>query len=356
MMVKRSVTLCENSMNLPKLHGKNVVVIGAGMAGLICAQKLQHQGINVTVLEKSAGVGGRMATRRLQGNWADHGAQYLSAHGEAFERFIHKLQNLGIVTEWTNNIHQLTPEGLQPPDPAMIYPRYTCPQGMTAIAKYLAQDLEQVLLDTRIIAVEVQGQQWLLTTETQNQFVADAIVSTLPAPQFLALFQDLPAPEFVKAIQSVKFNPNITIMAGYAVSPELLPSWQAVRCMDDSILSWVSFDSTKHPHQAAQPVFVLQSTAEFARQSLEEGDLQKVGTPMLQRAGEFLDPWLRDPEWWQVHRWRYALVDEILGVDCLVTTVPLPLVCAGDWCAGKNVEGAYTSGLAAATSMSDLLS
>ncbi len=331
---------------------KKVVVIGAGMAGLTCAKQLHHQGIDVTVVEKSGGVGGRLATRRLQGTWADHGVQYLSVNGEAFERFVHKLKNQGIVTEWTRAIHQLTPAGLQAPDPEMIYPRYSCPQGMTAIAKYLATDLN-VLLKTRIVAVEVQGQQWLLTTENQEQIWADSVVATLPAPQFLALFQDLLAPEFLKAVKSVKFNPNITIMAGYANNPEALPTWQAVRWVDDSLLSWISFDSTKHPDQVAQPVFVFQSTAQFARQTLEETDLQKVGKPMLQRAGEFLGEWLSNPEWWQVHRWRYALVEEVLGVDCLTTNVPLPLICAGDWCAGKNIEGAYTSGLAAAEAIVD---
>lgn len=43
----------------------DVAVIGAGMAGLICAQQLQRAGYSVVMLEKSRGVGGRMATRRV---------------------------------------------------------------------------------------------------------------------------------------------------------------------------------------------------------------------------------------------------------------------------------------------------
>ncbi|MFN6068758.1 MAG: FAD-dependent oxidoreductase, partial [Pseudanabaena sp.] len=53
---------------------KDVIVIGAGMSGLICAQQLKQAGLDVTIVEKSAGLGGRMATRRLQGTWVDHGA------------------------------------------------------------------------------------------------------------------------------------------------------------------------------------------------------------------------------------------------------------------------------------------
>jgi predicted NAD/FAD-dependent oxidoreductase len=42
--------------DLPK-----VAVIGAGISGLVCARLLVEQGMEVTVIEKSRGVGGRMA-------------------------------------------------------------------------------------------------------------------------------------------------------------------------------------------------------------------------------------------------------------------------------------------------------
>ncbi|MFN9939342.1 MAG: FAD-dependent oxidoreductase, partial [bacterium] len=42
----------------------DVVVVGAGVAGLACAGALRESGASVVVLEKSRGVGGRCATRR----------------------------------------------------------------------------------------------------------------------------------------------------------------------------------------------------------------------------------------------------------------------------------------------------
>jgi renalase len=335
----------------------DVVVIGAGMAGLTCAKELSQTGLNVKVIEKSAGVGGRLATRRLQGTWADHGAQYVSVHGEEFGRFIANLQQQGIVREWTRSITQLSPEGEQSSDSSRMYPRYTCPLGMTAIAKYLATDRE-ILLSTRVVEVNIQAQAWQLTLDSGEEILTSAIVSTIPAPQFLALFQSVLSDrsDLIKAVQSVKFHPNITIMAGYAISQIVPQEWRAFRCVDDFILSWISFDSTKHPEQITQPVFVFQSTSQFARQSLEETDLEKVGKPILQKAGEYLGAWLSNPEWWQLQRWRYALVEEALGLDCLTTKFPLPLVCAGDWCAGKNLEGAYSSGIAASAAVRDLIS
>jgi predicted NAD/FAD-dependent oxidoreductase len=55
------------------------VVVGAGISGCVCAYELSKAGHEVVVVEKGRGVGGRMATRRMQGARIDHGAQFLTA-------------------------------------------------------------------------------------------------------------------------------------------------------------------------------------------------------------------------------------------------------------------------------------
>jgi predicted NAD/FAD-dependent oxidoreductase len=337
---------------------KDVIVIGAGMAGLTCAQQLKQAGLDVTIVEKSAGVGGRMATRRLQGTWVDHGAQLLSAKSDGFISFVRKLQEKGIVKEWTRDVYQLSAAGLFPPDADKRHTRYCCPLGMTAIAKYLANEIP-IINNTRIVSVSHNEHRWQLMTDRQEILETKAIVSTMPAPQFLPIFEEVlaPAPSFLQAVQSVKFAPSVTIMAGYNANNSVPEEWQAIRCVNDPILSWISYNSSKHSDrdiQPIQPVFVLQSSADFAKQSMEEPDLEIAGKPLLNQAGRLLAKWLANPEWWQVHRWRYALAEESLGVSCLSTSIPLALVCAGDWCAGKNIEAAYHSGLAAAESAIEL--
>lgn len=57
----------------------DVLVIGAGLAGLSAAQRLKSRGASVTVLEARPRIGGRVLTERLQtGHVIDHGAQFLS--------------------------------------------------------------------------------------------------------------------------------------------------------------------------------------------------------------------------------------------------------------------------------------
>jgi phytoene dehydrogenase-like protein len=60
------------------MNGKpDVIVIGAGLAGLCCALRLQQGGLSVSVLEASDGVGGRVRTDRVEGFLLDRGFQVL---------------------------------------------------------------------------------------------------------------------------------------------------------------------------------------------------------------------------------------------------------------------------------------
>ena len=45
----------------------DVVIVGAGLAGLSCAAYLHRAGLSVSVLEASDGVGGRVRSDRVDG-------------------------------------------------------------------------------------------------------------------------------------------------------------------------------------------------------------------------------------------------------------------------------------------------
>ena len=65
-----------------------VIVVGAGMAGLACAIELHQRGVGVTVLEASDGVGGRVRTDVVDGFRLDRGFQILlTAYPEARRQF-----------------------------------------------------------------------------------------------------------------------------------------------------------------------------------------------------------------------------------------------------------------------------
>lgn len=64
----------------------DVLVVGAGVAGLVCARRLQGAGLAVAVLEAGDRIGGRVATDNLDGFTCDRGFQVLNTAYPALRR------------------------------------------------------------------------------------------------------------------------------------------------------------------------------------------------------------------------------------------------------------------------------
>ncbi|PSB31845.1 NAD(P)/FAD-dependent oxidoreductase [Stenomitos frigidus] len=345
----------------------DIAVVGAGIAGLTCAQQLQQAGYRVVILEKSRGVGGRLATRRLHETLADHGTCYLTPKGEAFRGLLEQLVTAGGVQSWTDTVHELSLAGtLSESSATDRYPRYVAPHGMTAIAKWLATALD-IRLNHLVQSLALVNDHWQLTiqrtepdrTKTTETLTVGAIVLTIPAPQATVLLQTLSAavlPEaFLEQVQGVAFLPCLSVIAGYESERQQdwlsqYPDVRSLSFVKDGNLAWLGLDSSKRslPSQSGlpQPVFVVQSTAAFAEQYLDAIDLQPAGYQLLKQASERLVPWLAKPDWLQVHRWRYAVPMLPRTELYLAAKTRAPLFCAGDWCGGMKAEQAFLSGLA----------
>ncbi|NMG07819.1 FAD-dependent oxidoreductase [Brasilonema sp. UFV-L1] len=86
----------QDTLSLPQLlnQQKSVVVVGGGLAGLACAYELSQRGFAVTLLEKSAQLGGKIASWEIQVK----GETFRMEHG--FHGFFPQYYNLNhLVTE-----------------------------------------------------------------------------------------------------------------------------------------------------------------------------------------------------------------------------------------------------------------
>ncbi len=85
----------------------DVAIIGAGLTGLTCAQQLAAAGQKVCVLDKSRGLGGRMATRRIGHLRVDHGLRYWQPATEGLQSLTAELLSAGILKQWPVSAYEI---------------------------------------------------------------------------------------------------------------------------------------------------------------------------------------------------------------------------------------------------------
>jgi hypothetical protein len=189
----------------------------------------------------------------------------------------------------------------------------------------------------------------------------------IPAPQVLDLLEGIVSTSaaIYAPLHSAKYHPCLVVLAGYEAQVPV-PTWKGIKCSGDPMLAWVGLESSKREPADQQPVVVVHATAEFSANYLEAdaATLQQAGTKLLKQAARRLESWLQRPAWMQIHLWPYAQPTETVGLTSIATRIVpaegegsagLPLVCAGDWCAGAKVEGAWLSGNDAAERLLSLL-
>jgi hypothetical protein len=313
----------------------DVLVIGAGMAGLTAAAKLQRAGRRVIVLDKSRGVGGRVASRRIDGATFDHGAQFITARDPRFAAVLEQGRQDGTVEEWCRGFA----------GDADGHARWRGKPAMSAVAKHLALGLD-LHLEMPVVALRQAGDRWRVETTTGRTFTAGAVVLTPPVPQSLAMLDAsgiVLAPKMRSRLAAIEYERCLAVMA-VLDGPSRIPPPGGVAPAAGPI-AWIADNQLKGISVAV--AVTIHATHAFSLEQWDR-DRQESGRALLDAAASWLGAGIQT---FQVHGWRYSKpmrVDEEPSV--LVSQLP-PLVLAGDAFAGPRVEGAALSGWAAAAAI-----
>ncbi len=301
------------------------LIVGAGMAGLSCAERLSQAGHQVTLLDKGRGAGGRMATRRLSTDLGeatfDHGAQYFTPSDPRFEARVRQWRDAGKVAPWP-----AAGEGALVGFPAMNAP-----------LKAMAEDLD-VRWATRVVQLSRSPAGWNVVTEEGAVFSCDTLVLALPAEQAGQLLEGVVPAWSAQAIARPS-SPCWTVML--VLSEPLPTAPDCLRGDDDAILGWAARNRAK-PGRTGPETWVLQAGARWSDENLEMPAAQ-VEIDLLAAFAERLAISLPDVIAMSFHRWRYARP----GVDGAgpLWDPGLGLGLCGDWLAAPTVEGAWLSGV-----------
>ena len=314
-----------------KISGKTVLVVGAGISGLLTATILKRAGVQVKVLEKGRGFGGRMATRRMDGGRLDHGAQFFTVRTSDFGRWVEEWQEKGVIREWFRKAPwDRSPEG---------HPRYCGISGMTDVPQPLGEDLD-VERSVRIESTKHSASGWTLQSDKGAAFEADILILTAPVPQSIALLSDagvrLPEEEW-QSMKKVDYEPCLT---GLLVldGPSGLAEPGGVKTKG-GVIEWLG-DNTRKGISPEVSTVTVHSTPEFAREHWDSPD--EVRLPLLQdAASEYLKAKIVNGS---VHRWGFNV--PINGLTKGFSWYDeFGLGFAGDGFGGPRVEGAALSGI-----------
>ncbi len=301
-----------------------IVVIGAGLSGLVAARELQEAGHDVAVIDKGRSPGGRMATRREGEARFDHGAQFFTVRDALFQQQVDGWLQRGLVHEWCRGF-----------DSHDGHPRYVATGGMNTLAKDLAQTLA-VQCSVTATSVAPQGAGWVIRTVDTGDLTCDKVLVTSPIPQTVALLSSSGV-EIPTQIATCSYNATVALLAVVSESPNTLGEYGGLQDPDD-VFSFIGDNARKGI--SPLPAITFHVNPQWSAQHFEQSDewLHKQLLASTQR-------WLSDVTVMssQVKKWRYA-TPQTVWPERLWMNEAQTLCLAGDVFGGPKVEGAYLSG------------
>ena len=314
-----------------------VVVVGAGIAGLMAVQSLVKSGHDVVVVDKGRSPGGRLATRRIDDATLDHGAQFFTVRDSLFESHVSEWITSGVVTEWCRGFDSTAQNNDG-------FPRYRGVRGMTDIAKHLAQGLDIRYNTLAFSIIRGTTSKWQVNIDDGSALAADAIIVTCPLPQTYALLvtADIELPE---SMRRTEYDRTICLLAvldkaSAVANPGGLQN-------PDETFSFIADNAIKGISSAV--ALTLHANPQF---SLDHWDdqLEDVHQLLLQRA----KPWIGGAtvKTSQIKKWRLATPLTIWPERYWANDM---IVLAGDAFGGPKIEGAALSGLAAANYLQQII-
>lgn len=326
------------------MNTADIIIVGAGVAGLVAANHLQQLGLNVLVLDKGRSVGGRMATRRIQNGIADHGAQFFTARTRTFQAQVDEWMAQGIVRIWgygwsDGSLKRSAPDG---------HPRYVAESGMNQLTQHMAKPLKSVQLNIEIGTISFANGIWTLTATDRTVYTCRMLLMTPPVPQSLKLLENVGLNEQVKhTLERIQYAPCLAGLFVVEGNVEL-PTPGAIQ-NNNAPAYWIGDNRAKGISQ--QQIITVHIDGLNSRQRYDlpdEDNLAWIEAMLKPILGE--DARISEA---QLKKWRYASPLTTHPFDTLVCD-DLPLAFAGDAFGGRGrVEGAYLSGLAAGMALAE---
>lgn len=307
-----------------------VVIVGAGLSGLVAGRSLVEAGAEVTIVDKGRAPGGRLATRRIGDATLDHGAQFFTVRTPALRHRVDDWMERGLVAIWSH--------GFGGDDG---HPRYIATRGMNSLAKDLATGLD-VSCSTMAFGVRPTDDGapgWDVVIDDGTVRSADAVIITTPLPQAFALLADSGI-ELDDLLMRTEYDRTIALLATLD-GPSAMAEPGGLQAPTPDV-NFVADNAVKGV--SATPAITMHASAAWSEAHWDD-DLDQLRSELE----VMVEPWLGDAAVLeaQVKKWRFATPRSSWPDPCWVSGDGT-IVLAGDAFDGPRFEAAHNSGLAAA--------
>ena len=331
----------------------NVAIVGAGASGAAVAYALRDADADVTVFEKSRGVGGRATSRCTGGCRYDHGANYVKDGDERVARLLtEELDGDGLV-DVEEPVWTFDADGDISAGRASDERKWTYEEGIAQLAKRLfARTDATVRCGTRVADILREDGRWSLAdAEGVALGSFDALVLTPPAPRTAGLlataaWADHRRVALYDAASAVDYASVFSAVVHYPFALDR-PWYALVNADREHPVGWLSREELKPGHVPdGESLLVAQMGHDWSAERIDD-DPEGVLDEAVGHVADLLDDdRFADPDWTDHQGWRYALPNGGVDGDVRRDCEDAGLYVAGDWVAGEaRVHAAVANGL-----------
>jgi predicted NAD/FAD-dependent oxidoreductase len=297
----------------------------------------------VEVFEKDRIIGGRIATTRVGLTSFDHGAPYVTARSQTFQKFLNELVDTGYAARWT-------PKMAGGDDAPTMHSWYVGTPGMSSILRPLAESVR--ITPNRRVHTLARGDKsgWHLWFDDQTSAGPfHAIAVAVPAPEAQLLLGRIEA--FAEPLSRVRVSPCWAVMI--RLDERIMPEQDVYSDMSE-VIRWVSRNNTKPSRQSRGDNIIIHASPAFSRET-EDTDPMQIAEELWAEVSHALSLPPTRPAQLSSHLWKHGVVDQHLGETFLFSSPHLVGVC-GDWCLGRLAEHAFDSGSRLGKAICDAMS
>jgi renalase len=313
-----------------------VAIVGAGMAGVTCAQRLTDAGQEVVIFERNADVGGRMRTWHAGGLHCDHGAAFFTARDANFANVVKGWCEAGFAAPWRGRFVAFDAAGVA--QQVADIGRFVGTPYMDAVFSTTVTGLPVETGRTVCALAKVDGK-WQLTTQENGRYpdLFDAVVLAVPPGEARELLHEA-SPALSVVADRASMRPCWALMLRYRTPLEL--GFEAA-FVNGGPLRWMANDGAK-PGRRDEGTWVLHASAEWSVRHLDSSS-EAVAEALIPAFVAF-GPGFPDAS--AAYLWRDA--------EAVIESGPASrgyfwrylerIGLCGDWCSSGRVEGAWLSG------------